>query len=524
MPNYVDEQLIQMQIDNRQFKKGATEALGILDKLKRALSFKDSNDGFDDLSRKINRVDFSNLLYGVEAISDRFSTLGIVGKRVLENLTDSAYRFAETTVKSLTIDQITGGWTKYGDMTRSIQTIMSATAGDIGTKWADQAEQLSFVNDQLGKLNRFTDETSYNLTDMTNNIGKFTSAGVPLEKAVVDMEGIAAVAGIAGASTQEASRAMYNFSQAIATGTVKLMDWRSIENANMATLEFKQTIIDTAIEIGTLKKDASGAIKTLHGTSVSAENFNTALSEGWFTGDVLEGALHKYGGFADAIVQVADDTDLSVSELLDALEEYHAGSLDFEKWQKELFDTMDEDKVPSIEALKEAMSVLGAEEMELGERAFRASQEARTFSDAIEATKDAVSTGWMTTFQHIFGDYNEAKKLWTGLSEELWDIFASGGKRRNSILKKWHDSGGRDELIDGVKELYYSVRSFIDPIADAWKSIFSLGTEKQAAAKLVSLTKNFKEFAKSLALSEEASNGLKAIFSALFSSASWRNW
>lgn len=509
MPNYVDEQLIQMQIDNRQFKKGATEALGILDKLKRALSFKDSNDGFDDLSRKIDRVDFSNLLYGVEAISDRFSTLGIVGKRVLENLTDSAYRFAESTVKSLSVDQISQGFEKYESMLTSTQTIMGATRNE--SDWESEREQLNYVNEELDKLRWYTDETSFNLTDMVNSVGKFTSAGVKLDDAVKDMQGITNWAASAGASYDEASRAMYNLSQAMATGSVKLMDWRSIENANMATVEFKNTVLATAESCGKLTKNADGTYKTLKGTVVTATNFAQTLSEGWFNTEVLERTLRKYGEFSDVLSQVSDDTGLTATDLLEAVDAYEDGTLDFKKWQNELFSTMDKEDVPSIEALQYAIETLSEDQFELGRRAFKSAQEYKTFGDVIKATQDAVSSGWMRTLQLIFGDYEESKKLWTAVGSEFYEIFAAGADRRNDIFEYWHDAenGGRQALLDGLRKVYEGVRSFIEPIQNAFSSVFSWGTVEEAGQKLVNISKKFSELADNFRLSGDAAIGLE---------------
>lgn len=505
MPNNnIDERVVEMQIDNRQFIQGAEKSISILDKLKAALNFNKTDDSLDKIGSNLNQLDFSRVANSVDNITDRFSNLGIVGMRVVQNLTDSAYNFVASTAKSLSIDQISSGWQKYGDITSSVQTIISATGLSIED-----------VTEQISKLNAFTDETSYNLTDMVGNIGKFTSSGIALDQAVIDMQGIATWAGLSGANSEQASRAMYNLSQAIGMGSVKVQDWMSIENANMATSEFKQTVIDTAISAGRLKVGLDGVTRTAKGTEVTVENFRSTLSEGWFDSNVLEASLQKYGEFADIIVQISDDTGVTVTDLLDILEDYKKGDADLIAWQEELRKSLGKN-TPSIDALSYAMELLSDDTLELGERAFRASQEAKTFQEAIDSVKDAVSTGWMNTFQYIFGDYEEAKRLWTDLANELYDIFALAGERRNAILDIWHDSGGRDILIEGFKNFYHAILSITSPISEAFDEIFSWGDVDTAADKLLKITEKFRDFTEKLALSEEASVGLKNAMTLLF--------
>ena len=224
----IDNRIVQMQFENSQFEKGVAESTKSLENFKKSLNFKGTNT-----SSPLDRMSES-----VSALSDRFSALGIIGKRVLENLADSAYRMGVSFVKSVSVDQITAGWGKYAEKTKAVQQIVNATGLSIED-----------VNTQLEKLNWFTDETSYSFTDMVSNIGKFTSMNIPLDKSVTAMQGISTWAALSGAGVQEASRAMYNLSQAIGLGSVKMQDWKSIALANMATAEFKQTAIDTAIAV-----------------------------------------------------------------------------------------------------------------------------------------------------------------------------------------------------------------------------------------------------------------------------------
>ena len=256
----VDERVVEMRIDHEKFESGAKKTISILESLDKGLkSLGDQHtDGFDNIGGALDKV------------TNKISFFGTVGDQVIRNLTNKAMELAGqlgNAVSSLTTAQIAAGWSKYADKTQGVQTIMAATAKD----WEDQGAQMEWVNEQLEKLNWFTDETSYNFFEMVNNIGKFTSNGVKLETAVTAMEGISTWTALSGANANEASRAMYNLSQALATGSVKLIDWKSIENANMATREFKETALETAVALGTLQKNADGSFTTLEGHMFTTE-------------------------------------------------------------------------------------------------------------------------------------------------------------------------------------------------------------------------------------------------------------
>ncbi len=399
----VEERIVEMRIDHDKFEAGAKKTIDILEKLDNGLKSlgKENTDGFDSVGRSLDKV------------TDRFSAMGIVGDQVIRTLTNKAMDLVGQLGKvatALSVDQIGVGWGKYAEKTQGVQTIMAATAKD----WENQGAQIEWVNSQLEKLNLFTDETSYNFLDMVNNIGKFTSNGVKLETAVTAMEGISNWAAISGGTINEAGRAMYNLSQALAVGSVKLMDWKSIENANMATREFKETALETAVALGTLTKRGN-AFVTKAGHSFTAEQFNTQLSDGWFSSDVLLEVLNTYGKFTDVLLATSEETGETVTELLRMVDVY-----------KETGKASD-DLLPYIKELSK-------EEYDLGRRAFKAAQEAKTFQEAIDATKDAVSTGWMNLFETMFGNYLTAKDFWTGVANSLYDIFAEPINKLNDIF------------------------------------------------------------------------------------------
>lgn len=464
MPS-VDNRVVEMRFDNKEFESGVSTSISSLEKLKKSLNLKSAADGFNEIDQASRRIDLASLGDAAEAVTSKFSILGTIGDQILRRIGDSIYDVEQKAIslaKSLSIDQVSAGWEKYADKTTAVQTIMAATAQD----FSNTSEQMEFVNDQLGKLSWFTDETSYNFVDMVSNIGKFTSNGQKLDASVTSMQGIATWAAISGANAGEASRAMYNLSQALSTGSVKLIDWKSIENANMATVEFKETALETAAALGTVTKAGDGVYKTLNGTEVTVQTFNQALSEGWFSSEVLMSTLDKYGSFTNDLFEVMDKASdtMTTSKMLQFVDEFADGTLDLEAASKA--------SGIAAEELAADLKRLGSQEYDLGRRAFRAAQEAKTFQEAIDATKDAVSSGWMETFEHIFGNYEEAKKLWTTVANEMWDVFAGGGAARNEMLAEWHEQGGYDALWQAVSNLWDGLKGIGERIGEVWHQIF----------------------------------------------------
>lgn len=402
----IDERVVEMRFKNSNFEKNAKQTINTLDDLEKKIAFPNAKKNIEGLEKEFSKISFGALEKGIETVTLKFSALQIAGITAIQNITNKAINAGEALVKSLSIDQITAGFTKYEQKTTSVQTIVSATG-----KTVDE------VNTALKKLNWFTDETSYNFTDMVDNIGKFTSAGVELDDAMSAMIGIANEAAVSGQNAASASRAMYNFAQAIGVGAVKLMDWKSIENANMATQEFKQTIIDAAVDLGTLTKAADGMYQVVGSKDkmVSVSNFNENLSESWFTSDVLIKSLKQYSGYAEEIYEL----------------------------QKKM----------GLDTAAEAMAIYSNEIETLGEKAFKAGQVAKTLTDAIDATKDAVSTQWMNTFEMIVGNLDQASELWTEFTEYLYDFFAKDLVNFNEFLEPVLATDSYDKLISELKEL-----------------------------------------------------------------------
>lgn len=460
MSREIDQKVVVMQFDNSNFEKNAQQSLSTLEKLKNALSFKGAKDGLKDIDAATRNVNMTGLAVSVETVVSKFSTLGKIGWSALDYITKKAMSTGEALVKNLSVNQVSAGWSKYADKTSAVQTIMAATAN----AFSDTETQMAAVNDQLEKLSWFTDETSYNFVDMVSNIGKFTSNNIGLEESVTAMQGIATWAAVSGANATEASRAMYNLSQAIGVGAVTAVDWRSIENANMATAEFKQTVIETAESLGTLKKKADGTYETLEGNAVSISNFREALSDKWFTNDVLTKALDKYGAFTTKLNEAYTETGKLTSEILEDIEDYKKGVGDYAN--------VTEDASSSTKRYAEILKELSSEQYDFGRKAFQAAQETKTFAEVIDYTKDAVSSQWMGIFEAIFGDYTNAKKLWTGMSEDFYTLFVEPLEKVRSVVE-----GAFGSKWDTFSKKITDTGLSMADLEDSLRSMGKLGTK-----------------------------------------------
>lgn len=489
----IDEKVVELKLDDRQFDKASDKTISKLEELKKSLNFDGAVKSFKEIDKAAKEVDLTPMEKGVQAVGKQFDALATIAEAALWRITNKAMNWGENMVKSLTIDQISSGWDKYADKTAAVQTIMAATAKEFG----NVDNQMELVEEQLESLNWFTDETSYKFLDMVNNIGKFTSNSVKLETSVRAMQGISTWAARSGADVNEAGRAMYNLAQAISVGAVKLMDWKSIENANMATAEFKETAIQTAEAMGTLTRMSDDTWKTLAGHEVSIKNFNENLSDAWFTSEVLLATLDKYGGFATELNKLVEATDMETASLISMIDEYVDGTLDMEEAM-----TM---TGLSAEDLTEWLEKLGSEEMKLGREAFKAAQESKTFADVVGYVKEAVGSGWMRTFEYIFGNYEEAKELWSELAEAMYGVFVASGDMRNGILKDWKLMGGRTYLIDGVRKVFTNIGEVVGALKETFRDIFP----QIDADTLLQLTYNFNKMADSFRLNQQSIEALQ---------------
>ena len=497
----IDERIVEMKFDNTNFESNVKTTMSTLDKLKAALKFDNAKESLETINEASKHVTFEAMSNSIDAVKVKFSALEIAGITAISNLTTKLMDMGTKFVKSVSVDQISSGFSKYATLTSSIQTILAATR--------EQGETMESVTEQMDKLSWFTDETSYSLTDMTNNIAKFTSNGIKLGDATTQMMGVSTAAALSGANIQDASHAMMGLSKAMASG-MNRQTWSFIETAHMDTMQFKKSLIEAAEEVGTLQKVGDGLYQTIKGNEVSLTNFKDAMKDGWMTKDVMQKALSVYGEFAEALYEASTETELTASELLTAVEEFKNGTIDFSDYT--------DGSAEAVERFSEIMETLSDNEFELGERAFRAAQEAKTFQEAIESVKDAVSSGWMKTFELIFGNYEEAKKLWTSVANTLYDVFAESGNKRNEILAGWKEGfdgvSGRVEFLYGVGRVIEALYSPVAAIKEAIDGL--LPTTEGMSEILFDLTIKFRDFADKLYPSEEVLHNIQVIFVALW--------
>ena len=491
MSGAVDTKTVEMRFDNKDFEANCKESISTLDKLKAALKLDGASKGLSEIEKASRKLDMKDLQGNVETVGRKFSALETIATGVFLKIGMAAADAGMKIVKSLTIDQLASGWSKYEEKTTAVQTIM-ANLRDDAEKFTDDISKMDYVNEQIEKLNWFSDETSYSLTDMTSNIGKFVANGQGLEESVTAMEGIATWAAISGQNSQTAARAMYNISQAMGTGAMKIKDWMSIENANMATAEFKETAIAIAQEKGKIKEG-----------QVTIENFRESLSgketNGWFDKEVMMATFEEYGSAVEKvrhkIEQVEEETGMEITAS------------------------------KAIQMLKKENAEFAKS---LGLRAFAAAQEAKTLGEAIAATQDAVSTKWMQIFELVFGNYLQQKELWTDLANDLWDVFAAPLDRIKSIMEIWNegfgDESGREHVIQGLKNIFDALFhdtdegiSLLGVLKESFASVFGLDQDaKSLGEQLWNLTKRFKDFTETLKPSEETIEKLRNTFEGFF--------
>ena len=446
MSKTVDERVVSMEFDNDRFEKNVSTSLSTLDKLKKALRL-------DGATKSLEEVDssFNKFTAVVEASKAKWDALEVVAVGALLKIGSQAVATGERLVKSISVDQISEGWRKFSDKTTSVATLVA------------QGNSIEYVNEQLEKLNWFTDETSYNFTDMVSNIAKFTATGKNLDESVQAMEGIASWAALSGQNAATASRAMYQLSQALSAGYMRREDWKSIQNVSMDTDEFRQKTIEAAIALGTLQDNLDGTYTSLMNTNVSftKTKFVESLTDGaWFTSDVMMTVYRYYASAVDAIYKVTEDTGQLAS---DVMGDIHKKAKEFTA-QGLIEDEAIDKAIIALGYVDEAGNALFDH---FGLKAFEAGQNARTFADAIDSVKDAVSTGWMNTFEKIFGNAEEATAVWTKLANSLYELFAEGGNVRNDMLDEALVSSSWSKLTDFIEEAGIEVSDFEKAVTKA---------------------------------------------------------
>ena len=462
MSKQVDERVVSMQFDNRHFESNVQTTMSTLDKLKQKLKFSDASKGLENVSSAAKKVDMSALGNGVETVRAKFSALEVIGVTALANITNSAINAGKRIISALTIDPVTTGFQEYETQINAVQTILANTSS--------KGTTIDQVNEALDELNRYADLTIYNFTEMTRNIGTFTAAGIDLETSVSAIQGIANLAAVSGSTSQQASQAMYQLSQALAAGTVKLMDWNSVVTAGMGGQVFRDALRETSELLGT---GAEAAIK-------AEGSFRESLTKGWLTAEVLTETLKKFttSGANEYVAKYTGLSTEAVQAALDSAEAQYSEAEAIDKAAEALASKSGKNK-------DEIKSVL-----QMAKTAQDAATKVKTFTQLWDVLKEAAQSGWSATWKIIIGDFEQAKELLTPLSETLTNFINKMSDWRNNILqiglafsKPWEELEKKlnnitgikkiKELSDSVGKAAHDLEYFQDIVTKVWRGDYN---------------------------------------------------
>ena len=461
MSRTVDERVVSMQFDNREFESNVQTSLNTMEKLKQSLKFTGATQGLENIDDASKKVNMLHLGSAVEQIGVKFNAMQVMAVTALSNITNSAVNAGKRIVSAFTIDPIKTGMQEYETQINAVQTILANTESK-GTTLDD-------VNGALDELNTYADKTIYNFTEMTRNIGTFTAAGVDLDTSVNAIQGIANLAAVSGSTSQQASTAMYQLSQALSSGTVKLMDWNSVVNAGMGGQVFQDALKETArvhgINIDQMIKDEG--------------SFRETLKNEWLSADILTETLSHFTMAAE-----------------EGTEQWNA-------YKKSLKD--------SGYTEEQALAIL-----KLSNTATNAATKVKTFTQLMDTLKESAQSGWTQTWEILIGDFEEAKALWTTVSDTIGAIITSSAEARNTMLQGWKDLGGRQMVIDSISNAFTGLMNILRPIGQAFREVFPAITSQQlltATERVKELTEKFKAFTENSKNIEKIKSAFKGLFS-----------
>ena len=408
MSKTIDEKVVEMRFDNKQFESNVATSMSTLEKLKKSLKLDGVSKGLEKINSAAKSNNLESLGNAANTVGLRFNAMYTIADQALRNITTRVQHTAESMVKALTIDPIMSGFKEYETQINAVQTIMANTSS--------KGTTLDQVNAALDELNKYADLTIYNFTEMTRNIGTFTAAGIDLDTSVSAIQGIANLAAVSGSTSQQASTAMYQLSQALASGTVKLMDWNSVVNAGMGGQVFQDALKETA---------------RVHGVAIDEMiekqgSFRETLSEGWITSEILTETLKKFTMAAEE------------------------GSEQWEKYKKSLMDT------GYTEAQAESI-------LKMANTATDAATKVKTFTQLWDTLKEAAQSGWTQTWEYIIGDFEEAKAFLTELHGFFSGIIEASATRRNNLIGEVFSSNW-EKLIGKINEAGVETSQFEESI------------------------------------------------------------
>lgn len=474
MSRSIDERVVQMEFDNGSFEKNAAQSMETLDKLDEKLKFKNSRKGFEEVEKAAEKTNFSTLIKAADVVTQKLSALEVVGITALQNITNKALDAGEALVRSLSIDQITAGYSKYESKTANVQTILNSTG-----------KSMEEVDKYLERLMWYSDETSYSFNEMLNSFATMLASGGESENLLSVITGIGNAVSYAGKGASELNSVLrYSINQAYAKGYLMTQDYQTLQTMNVDNKALRESFIEAGKTLGILD-EAGKIIGDLHDTIVTAENLPSTLANKWLTKDVMETAFAMWAEYSDAVYNATKVT-------------------------KEFSET------------REAMDALEDQYNHLAVAGFKAGQNAKTFTESIDAIKDAVSTGWMTTFELIFGKIDEATELWGNLYDFLWPIFVEGAEGRNTWLddllngtiainEEAGNISGRQRLWESIFNILGGIFDRSQAVKKAWDNLFSGPTVGKARGFVNRLF----EFSEEFQLTEERAEKITAVFQRL---------
>lgn len=411
MSREIDEKIVSMRLDNRDFEANARESMSTLEKLKSSLQFKKSSDGLDSVARSAKDANpaFEQMGGAVETVKMKLSMLQITGIEAMRRIANSALDAGKNLVKAFTVDPIKTGMQEFETQIGSIQTILANTSKE-GTT-------LDQVNDALDELNHYADKTIYNFTQMTKNIGTFTAAGVKLDTSVGAIKGIANLAAVSGSTSQQASTAMYQLSQALATGTVKLQDWNSVVNAGMGGQVFQDALMRTAEAMRRTNREYTDITGQTHKYGEEISGVISQSNKLKNTGaETIKELVQGYGSFRESLSQGQWLTTEVLTETLNQFAGVEA-EIDTATLKAKGYT---EEEIKSIQ--------------QMAKTAEEAATKVRTASQLMDTLKEAAQSGWTQSWEYILGDFEHATELFSYLSDTFSDILGKSADRRNEFL------------------------------------------------------------------------------------------
>lgn len=477
-------------------QKGLSGVGSVLDKLGLKNPFSSGVQGAGELQRAAQvaggPTGMGVLEGGVTAVSSKFIALTTIAVTALSNITNKAINAGTAFAKSFTIAPITDGLREYETNLQSIQTVQANTD-----------RPLTEINKSLDQLNKYSDQTIYNFSQMARNVGTFTAAGVDLQTSVASIKGIANLAALSGSTSEQAASAMYQLSQAIAAGKVGLMDWNSVVNAGMGGKKLQNALAQTAIAMGKIDAAQVKGVKSGEQLKIMGASFRESImakpgEESWLTSDILVNTLATMDGRFS-------ETALAAEKTASGLQKYSKAQIQAKiNTARTNLETKN-----GVKFTDEQFKAL----QKMSTQAFRSATEVKTLGQVFDVAKETIGSGWSASFRNIFGNLKEAKQLFTGMSNGLNDIINRNSLARNKLLVAWKKQGGRETLIDGLKQGFIALQQVIAPIRAAFRDLFPAMTAK----RLVDITKGFKAFMISLVPTRSTVEGLYQTFRGVFS-------